>query len=62
MFEHRGAIVTVAEAAEELYVSKNRIYELLHSGELKGFRMGKNWKIPSKSLEEYVRTQSGLKQ
>lgn len=62
MFYQRGAILTPEEAAEELGVSKNRIYALLHSKELKGFRIGKPWKIPCEALEEYVRTQAGLKE
>lgn len=60
MFYHRGSILTPEEVAEELGVSKNRIYELLHSKELKGFRIGKPWKIPCEALEQYVRKQSGL--
>lgn len=62
MFYERSAILKPEEAAEELGVSKNRIYALLHSGELKGFRIGKPWKIPCEALEEYVRTQAGLVQ
>lgn len=54
-------ILTVAEVAELLYVGKNRVYELLASGELKGFRLGHIWKIPKESLEIYIIKQTGLR-
>ena len=53
-------ILTVAEVAELLYVGKNRVYELLASGELQGFRMGHVWKIPKESLASYIRKCTGL--
>ena len=39
---------------EELLVGKNAVYSILRSGELKGFRVGRNWKIPRKAVEEYI--------
>lgn len=53
-------IMTVLDAAEALHVGKNRIYELLDSGFLKGFRIGNVWKIPKEALQEYIRIQSNL--
>ena len=35
-----NTIMSVAEVAEYLSVGKNRIYELLNNGTIKGFRMG----------------------
>ena len=53
-------IVTVAEVAAFLGVGKNRIYELLNEGTIKGFRMGRTWKISKLALEKYIREASGL--
>lgn len=53
-------ILTVAEITEILYIGKNRVYELLENGFIKGFRIGRVWKVPKESLQEYIRTQSGL--
>lgn len=53
-------IMTVAEVAAFLGVGKNRIYELLNEGTIKGFRMGKTWKISKLALEKYIREASGL--
>lgn len=60
MFNQYQDILSVLDAAEALFIGKNRIYELLEKGELKGFRIGRVWKIPKESLEEYVRKNSGL--
>lgn len=54
-------IMSVYDAAEALCIGKNRVYELLGGGELKGFRIGRVWKIPKESLREYILTQSRLK-
>ncbi len=60
MFNQYEDLLTVEEVAGILYIGKNRTYELLQSGVLKGFRIGRIWKIPKESLVEYIRTQSGL--
>ena len=60
MFEQFNDVMSVADVAEALYTGKNRVYELLHSGNLKGFRIGRTWKIPKESLTEYICRQSGL--
>ena len=60
MFEQYPDIMSVFEVSDALYIGKNRTYELLETGVLKGFRIGHVWKIPRKSLEEYVLQQSKL--
>ena len=58
MFEQYPEIMSVYEVSEALYIGKNRTYELLEEEVLKGFRIGRIWKIPRKNLEEYVIQQS----
>ena len=58
MFEQYPEIMSVYEVSEALYIGKNRAYELLEEEVLKGFRIGRIWKIPRKNLEEYVIQQS----
>ena len=36
-------VLSVSEVAEYLGVGKNRVYELLNTGKLNGFRMGSTW-------------------
>ncbi len=49
------------DVAEALFIGKNKVYELLEKKELKGFRIGKVWKIPRETLQEYILSQSNLK-
>ncbi len=51
-------LITVDELCEELMIGKNAAYKLLTSGELKGFRIGRIWKIPRESLNNYVMEKS----
>lgn len=54
MFSEYNEIMTVTDVAEVLYIGRNTVYELLNTGVLKGFRIGKTWRIPKISLEEYI--------
>ena len=37
--------LTPREVMDLLYIGKNTLYQLLNSGQLKGFRIGKLWRI-----------------
>ena len=58
MFTDYGDILTVQEIMEILFVGKNTVYELLNSGELKGFRIGKTWRVTKESLENFISERS----
>ncbi len=60
MFNQYEDIMSVTDVAEALFIGKNRTYELLNKGVLKGFRIGRIWKIPKESVREYILSQSGL--
>lgn len=60
MLNNYDDLMTVHDVCEILMVGKNRIYELLQSGKLEGFRVGRIWKIPKASLENYIRSEAGL--
>lgn len=60
MFNQYQDVMSVFDVAEALCIGKNRVYELLEKGDLKGFRIGRIWKIPRLSLEEYIKLQSGI--
>ena len=51
-------LITVAELCEIMMISRNVAYKLLESGELHCFRMGRNWKIPRQSVNDYIREKS----
>lgn len=46
--------ISVAEAAQYLGIGRNRMYDLLHAGKLPAVRLGKNYRIPKKSLDEWL--------
>ena len=55
MLSEFGCLLTVADVCEVLMCGRNTVYELLGSGSLKGFRIGKSsWRVPKKSLETYI--------
>lgn len=47
-------IISIDELCELLAIGRNTAYKLLNNGDIKGFKIGRNWKIPRKSVEEYV--------
>lgn len=53
-------IMSVWDVADVLFIGKNRVYELLESNQLKGFRIGRVWKIPKEAVKEFILTQSRL--
>lgn len=47
-------IMRFEEVMEFLNVGKNTLYTLLNSGEINAFKIGKVWKIPRKSVDDYI--------
>lgn len=47
-------IMKFEEVMEYLNIGKNTLYRLLNNGEINAFKIGKVWKIPKKSVEDYV--------
>ncbi len=58
-FEHE--ILTVEELMEVMYIGKNTAYQLLQSGEIRAFRIGRVWKIPKDAVREYMGRMVGRK-
>ena len=54
MFSEYGDILSVGDVCEILFIGRNRAYELLNSGSLRGFRVGRTWRVPKKNLETYI--------
>ncbi len=60
MFEQYDDILTVEEISEILKIGMTQAYRIVRSGDLKGYKEGKNWKIPKQALKEYVISRSHL--
>lgn len=54
-------LYTVEEAADILQLGLTSTYNLLRTGKLKGFRIGKIWKISRLAIQEYILAESNLK-
>jgi len=49
-----GDILSPAEVRAVLGIGQNKIYELLVSGAIKSFRIGRDRKIPKECVREYI--------
>ncbi len=54
MLEQYDDILTTEEACEALRIGYNALYALLNSGELKGYRNGRLWRVPKLAIQEYI--------
>lgn len=61
MFDDYPDILSAEEAAEALRIRENAIYRLLNKGELKAFKNGRTWRIPTDALKEYIKEQAQLR-
>lgn len=61
MLEEYSDILTVEEVTEALRMGYNAVYELLRSGELKGYRNGRVWRIPKLAVREYILNRAKIK-
>ncbi|MCI8940251.1 MAG: helix-turn-helix domain-containing protein [Dorea sp.] len=60
MFEQYDDILTIEEISEILKIGMTQAYRIVRSGDLKGYKEGKDWKIPKQALNEYVISRSHL--
>ncbi len=54
MLEQYEDILTIDELCEVLMIGKNHAYRLLTEKKIKAFRIGKKWKIPKSSVENFI--------
>lgn len=47
-------ILNPEEAADYLRIGMNNMYKLLNEKKIKACRIGRTWKIPKTSLDEYI--------
>ena len=55
------ALITPEDAADILHCGMNAMYNLLNSGKIKAFRVGRIWKIPRRAVQEYIVEASQMK-
>ncbi len=52
--EELPAVMTFEEAREYLFIGRNTLLDLLHSGELRGKKIGNKWRIKKENLIEFA--------
>lgn len=57
MFEKYDDILTVEELIEILKVQRKTIYNLLKTKKIKSIRVGREYRITKKALQEYIQNQ-----
>ena len=55
MFEDLPDILTFEECRSVLKIGKNSLLQMLWEEELKGFKIGRCWRIPKYELMNYIR-------
>jgi excisionase family DNA binding protein len=58
MWQHQE-MYDVHQVAAELLLTEHTVYQYLRSGELKGVRVGRAWRIPELELRNYLRGDRG---
>lgn len=59
--EDETVLMTAVELADYLGIGRNRAYELLNKGEIKGFRIGSTWRVSKEAVEKFIYEKSGLR-
>lgn len=49
-------LMTVAEVASIMRVSKMTVYRMVHSGELPAIRVGRSFRVPKDEVDKYLTT------
>ena len=55
MLEAYDDILTIPEVADILKIGTSQTYKIVRSGQLKGFKEGKYWKVPKNCLIAYIK-------
>lgn len=60
MFDEFDDILTIEDVSLMLKIGMTQAYKIVRTGKLKGYKEGRDWKIPKQSLVKYVMEQSGI--
>lgn len=58
--EDISMLMTVPELADYLYIGRNRAYNLLRDGTIKGFKIGCTWRVSRAVVNQYILEHSGF--
>ena len=58
--EDNSYLMDVSSLASYSNIGRNLAYQLLNDGVIKGFRIGKQWRVSKQAVDLYVAKNSGL--
>ena len=54
MYEYIPEIMTFKECQKILKVGKNTLLDLIHTGQIQAFKVGRRWKITKQAVIEFI--------
>ena len=59
-YEDESNLMTPQQLSVYLGIGRNMTYQLLNEGIIKGFKIGKNWKVSKEAVAQYIAQQSHM--
>lgn len=53
-------LLEIHEIQQLLGIGRNKVYNLIRSGEIAAFKIGREWKVTENAIDEYIKKQSSL--
>jgi excisionase family DNA binding protein len=47
-------LLTVKEVSKLLRIHRPKVYELIKRGDIKGFKLGADWRVKTESIETFI--------
>lgn len=54
VIKNESKLMSIDQVCEQLNIGKNTAYELLNSGQIKAFKIGRSWKIPNDAVDKFI--------
>lgn len=54
MFNNCDDLLRVDDVIKTLKLGRSTVYQMLSNGQIKGFKLGNQWRIPREALEELI--------
>lgn len=51
-------ILEIHEIQQILGIGRNKVYDLIRSGEISAFKIGREWKVTENAVKDYIKRQS----
>ena len=60
MLQQYEDLLEMDDVCNILKMSRNCVYAILKSGELKGYKQGRIWKVPKLAIIQFIKKKAGL--